>query len=63
LDYTALHSELTHPDIKLRKLSRKWYKKICDLSPEYATKYIIPNTPEYRKIAKRLRTTVKKMNE
>lgn len=63
LDYTALPSELTHPDIKLRKLSRKWYKKICNLSPEFATKFIIPDTPDYRKIADKLWITINEMNK
>jgi len=62
LDYTALPSELTHPDEKLRRNARKWYIKICDLSEE-ATKYIIPNTAHYKKIAEKKGTTVEKMNE
>ena len=62
LDYTALPSELTHPDKKIRNLARKWYKKICALSPQ-STQYIIPNTSEYQKIADRLGTTVEQMNK
>ncbi len=62
LDYTALPSELTHPDEKLRRIARKRYIKICKLTDE-STKYIIPETEHYKKIAKRVWTTVSKMNE
>lgn len=62
LDYTALPSELTHPNNSLKKATSAWYRKICALDPD-ATKYVIPNTPHYREIANRKNTTVTKMNE
>lgn len=62
LDYTALPSELTHSDTNLRRLARKWYKKICNLDPINSTKYIIPDTPEYREIAYRLWKTITELN-
>ncbi|MDD2870784.1 MAG: radical SAM protein [Candidatus Gracilibacteria bacterium] len=62
LDYTALPSELTHSDTNLRRLARKWYKKICNLDPINSTKYIIPDTPVYREIAYRLGKTITELN-
>lgn len=62
LDYTALPSELTHPNNSLKKATSTWYRKICALDPD-ATKYVIPNTPHYQRIANRKNTTVTKMNE
>ena len=62
LDYTALPSELTHPNKSLKKATSAWYRKICALDPD-ATKYVIPDTPHYRGIANRKNTTVTKMNE
>jgi 2-iminoacetate synthase ThiH len=62
LDYTALASEVTHRDKRLRRETNTWYQKICALDPK-ATKYVIPDTPHYRAIAERKNTTVAKMNE
>lgn len=62
LDYTALASEVTHRNKRLRRATNIWYQKICALDPE-ATQYTIPNTPHYQKMAERRGTTVQKMNE
>lgn len=62
LDYTALASEVTHRNKRLRRETNKWYKKICALDRD-ATKYVIPNTHHYQAIAKRQNTTVQKMNQ
>lgn len=62
LDFTALPSELTHPDKNLRRLSRKWYKKICNLDTNNSTKFVYPDTPEYRKIANRLWLCISELN-
>ncbi len=44
LDFTALASELTHPDEKLRELVNEHYVKICSI-PGNTTQYVKPITP------------------
>ncbi len=62
LDYTALASEVSHPDPKFRALVNVYYLQICALSPK-STKPVWPDTPEYQAIAAGMGTTVKALNQ
>lgn len=62
LDYTALASEVSHPDPELRALVNHYYIRMCQLS-ERSTKFIHPDTPEYRDRAAVRDTTVKALNQ
>lgn len=63
LDYTALPSEITHPDATFRDLVEEYYRAVCALSPERSTKIVYPNTPEFQRRANSMGTTVEKLNE
>ena len=45
LDFTALPSELTHPDDTVRELATKYFLEICNL-PGNTTQYVKPITPD-----------------
>lgn len=62
LDYTALASEVSHPDPELRALVNLYYIRMCQLS-ERSTKFIHPDTPEYQERAIARGTTVKALNQ
>jgi MoaA/NifB/PqqE/SkfB family radical SAM enzyme len=63
LDYTALPSEISHPNRALRSLVEKYYRRVCELDPEYSTKIIYPNTPETQQWAKDNNTSIPALNE
>lgn len=62
LDYTALASEVSHPDPELRALVNHYYIRMCALS-QRSTKFVHPNTPEHQERAAERGTTVKALNE
>lgn len=62
LDYTALASELSHPDPELRALVNHYYIRMCELS-QRSTKFVHPETPEYQERAAERGTTVKILNQ
>lgn len=62
LDYTALPSEISHPDPVFRALVKRYYIEMCQLSSK-STKFVYPDTPEYQAKASAMGTTVKALNE
>ncbi len=44
LDFTAIPSPITHPDIAFRDLVTKYYKSVCEL-PQSLTQLVLPELP------------------
>ncbi len=49
LDFTAVPSQITHPDNNFRKLVEKYYIKVCEL-PNSLTQYVLPEHPNMSEI-------------